>query len=95
MPSPPDPHPPGKPAKGQVGRPSSGVPRAEQIRRAVAARRAGFLKLQLLVPPTINEALEAACKDHGPGKADYAVTVLVEHLQRTGFYKPPENGAVS
>ena len=90
MPSPPDDPLPRKPTKGQVGRPSSGVPRAEQIRRAVAARRAGFLKLQLLVPPAINESLEAACKDHGPGKADYALTVLVEHLQKTGFYVPPD-----
>ena len=57
--------------------------------------RAGLRQLQLLLPPTINEALEAACKDHAPGKADYAVTVLVEHLQRTGFYKPPKDGAVS
>ncbi len=89
MPAPPDPPPPGKPAKGQVGRPSSGVPRAEQIRRAVAARRAGFLKLQLLVPPAVNEALEAACKDHRPGKADYALSVLVEHLKQTGFYVSP------
>ncbi len=90
MPQPPDDPLPRKPTKGQVGRPSSGVPRAEQIRRAVSARRAGFLKLQLLVPPPINEALEAACKDHGPGKADYALTVLVEHLQKTGFYVPPD-----
>jgi hypothetical protein len=65
------------------------VPRAEQIRRAVAARRAGFLKLQLLVPPAVNEALEAACKDHRPGKADYALSVLVEHLKQTGFYVSP------
>jgi hypothetical protein len=57
MPDSADPPPPGKPAKGQVGRPSSGVPRAEQIRRAVTARHAGFLKLPLLVPPPINEAL--------------------------------------
>lgn len=91
MPDPADPTPPGKPAKGQVGRPSSGVPRAEQIRRAVAARRAGFLKLQLLVPPTINEALETASKDHSPGKADYALTVLVEHLQKQGFIKDFES----
>ena len=90
MPTPPDDPPSPKPTKGQVGRPSSGVPRAEQIRRAVSARRAGFLKLQLLVPPEINEALEVACKDHGPGKADYALTVLVEHLQKSGFYAPPD-----
>jgi hypothetical protein len=90
MPSPPDNPLPRKPTKGQVGRPSSGVPRAEQIRRAVTARRAGFLKLQLLVPPQINDALEAACKAHPPGKADYALTVLVEHLQKTGFYAPPD-----
>ncbi len=95
MPDSADPPPSGKPPKGQVGRPSSGVPRAEQIRRAVAARRAGFLKLQLLVPPPINEALEAACKDHGPGKADYALAVLIEHLRRTGFYDPPKEGAAS
>lgn len=95
MPDPPDSPPPGKPAKGRVGRPSSGVPRVEQIRRAVAARRAGFLKLQLLVPQAINEALEAACKNHGPGKADYALNVLVEHLQKTGFYEPPDDLSVS
>jgi len=89
MPDPPDPPKPEKPAKGQVGRPSSGVPRAEQIRRAVAARRAGFLKLQLLVPPSTNEALEAACKDHKSGKADYALKVLTAHLQEKG-YNPPD-----
>ena len=74
---------------------SSGVPRAEQIRRAVAARRAGFLKLQLLVPPPINEALEAACKAHPAGKADYALTVLTEHLKQTGFYVPPQGDTPS
>lgn len=89
----PDPPPSGKSAKGQVGRPRSGVPRAEQIRRAVTARRAGFLKLQLLVPPAINEALEAACKDHGPGKADYALSVLTDHLQQAGFYVPAQSDA--
>lgn len=91
--SPPDPPPPGKPAKGQVGRPSSGVPRAEQIRRAVAARRAGLRQLLLLLPPPINEALEAASRDHGPGKADYALSVLTDHLQHTGFYSPPPSDA--
>ena len=90
MPTPPDDPPSPKPTKGQVGRPSSGVPRAEQIRRAVSARRAGFLKLQLLVPPEINEALEAACKDHKSGKADFALNVLTAHLRNGGHYNPTE-----
>ena len=89
MPDSADPPPPGKTAKGQVGRPSSGVPRAGQIRRAVAARRAGLINLQLLLAPTLNEALEAASKNYPPGKADYVLQLLTKHLTENGFYNPP------
>lgn len=88
MPDPSDSPPSGKPAKGQVGRPSSGVPRAEQIRRAVAARRAGLINLQLLLSPALNAALDAASAGHEAGKADYALRVLTADLQQKGFYSP-------
>lgn len=90
MPDLPDPSSPRKPTKGKVGRPSSGVPRAEQIRRASAARRAGFRQLQILIPPSMNEALEVAATNHPSGKADYVLQLLSAHLQTKELYTPPE-----
>jgi len=85
-----DSHPSGNPVKKRAGRPSSGVPRDEQMRRASAARRAGLRQLQLLLPPEIYEALEIASQDHAAGKAGYALQVLAEHLGSKGGYIPPQ-----
>lgn len=72
---------PKEPAKRSRGRPASGVSREEQFRRASAARRAGHVQLQLLLPPDLNAALEAAAKDHPSGKSAYILDLLTAHLK--------------
>lgn len=72
------------PPPRKAGRPSSGVPRKEQIRRAVAARRAGLINLQLLLSPAVDAALQSAAEAHPAGKADYALGILENHLRSQG-----------
>lgn len=74
------------------GRPSTGVSRKEQYRRAKAAQRAGMQQLNLLIPPDMNNALQAAAEDHPKGKAGFAMQVLARHLQSLGLYQlPPDD----
>lgn len=74
--------------KKKRGRPSSGVSRAEQFRRANAARRATSTQVNLIMPNALHEAVTAAAKDHPHGNNGFIVDLLTENLQALGFYTP-------
>lgn len=63
--------------------------RLEQFRRASAARRAKGARLDVLIPPDLDEVLTKAAADHVGGKAGYVLDVLSKHFQRKGLYTPP------